>query len=157
MKELPLRNSTQVVIVDDEIYPSLAKSQWRLENGYAVECGTGQKLHWILLGHKEGFTVDHRNRNKLDNQAVNLRWATNAQQNQNRGKSHKNKLYKGVYERRSLKGISHYLAYISQGGIQTCLGKFFTAEEAAAAYDYAAKILHKDFAVTNLHSINEDD
>jgi len=42
-------------------------------------------------------TIDHINRNKLDNRVVNLRWATYSEQNNNRSKEH----YKTMYLNRT--------------------------------------------------------
>jgi hypothetical protein len=148
MQTLKLQNSDQVALIDDEFYEDLSKHTWRIANGYAVKCKGGDKLHNIILGKNPGYTVDHKNTIKLDNQKHNLRWATRKQQNQNRGPS-KGRPYKGVYERRTLKGNTYFIAVISEGGIQTNLGRFETAEKAAMVYDTAAKILHKEFAFSN--------
>lgn len=43
-----------------------------------------ERLHQIILGTKEGFEIDHINRNKLDNRDKNLRFVTHAQNNWNK-------------------------------------------------------------------------
>lgn len=64
-----------------------------MENGYVACSNCGKKtnyMHQIVLTNiverQEGKSVDHINRNKLDNTIHNLRWATQSEQNENTDK-----------------------------------------------------------------------
>ena len=104
-------------------------------------------LHNLLMGKRNGFRVDHRNGNGLDNRRENLRWATGDQNAQNSHKAPNSKSgYRGVQQgTRSKK----WEANISAGGVRHRLGYFATAEEAARVYDDAAKRFHGEFARLN--------
>lgn len=109
-------------------------------------------LHRLLMGAKEGEQVDHINGDVLDNRRSNLRIATRSEQGHNRGiPGHNTSGYKGVsfYKR-----DQRWAAYIHlpNRGPKRFLGYFDTAEEAARAYDEAAKELHGEFARPNFRS-----
>ena len=93
------------------------------------------------------MTVDHINRNKLDNRRCNLRVASNSQNCRNREKGKNNTSgYKGVsYKKKNKK----FAARITVDGRMHNLGLFKTAEEASLVYNAAAVRFHKDFACLN--------
>ena len=95
------------------------------------------------------YYVDHINRNKLDNQVCNLRYATASQNMMNKTKQIGRKTssqYKGVtLEKKSGK----WIAQIRIGGKRNYLGIFTSEEEAAMAYDLKAEEAHGEFAVLN--------
>ncbi len=79
-------------IVDNDDYEKVIGIQWYLNgHGYAMAhkpksgragVGRGNKLvflHHLIMGRKEGFVVDHINRNPLDNRKANLRFITQAE------------------------------------------------------------------------------
>ena len=100
-------------------------------------------LHRYLLSAPPDKTVDHINGNSLDNRLSNLRIATMRQQIQNRKKHRRGILpYKGVYLGAHKAGITHY-------GNHVHLGCYKTVENAAIAYDCAARILFGEFANLN--------
>lgn len=109
--------------------------------------GEPQLLYRIIAGATEGEEVDHVNRDRLDNRKSNLRKCTRQENACNRGKAKHNKSgYKGVYW---CKGRRKYRAQIQARGKHRLLGQFDVAQDAARAYDNAAKELHGEFAVTN--------
>jgi hypothetical protein len=70
-------------LVDKEL---IEKHLWRCDGGYAAT-GRHQRAHNLILGFipHDGKTVDHIDRNSLNNRRENLRIATRAQQSVNRG------------------------------------------------------------------------
>ncbi len=109
-----------------------------------------------MLSHRAAFLimrgsipdhVDHINRDKADNRWENLRECTPSQNGMNCGVSPNNKTgYKGVMlTARSEK----YNASIRKDGKFYDLGYFVAKEDAARAYDVAAKRLYGDFAFLN--------
>jgi hypothetical protein len=105
---------------------------------------TTQSLHTFLTGWP---LVDHINGDGLDNRRVNLREATRAENNRNRGLNRNNRSgYKGVAPTKS----GRWSARIKAHGTDRSLGTFATAEAAARAYDDAARELFGEFARPNL-------
>lgn len=102
------------------------------------------------------FSVDHIDRDRLNNRRSNLRLCTRAQNMANVGPRN-GKKYKGVFKRKDAslkKPFSSYIAYINAKcvGMQKrrYLGRFATAEDAAAAYNRASKELYGEFAFQNV-------
>lgn len=113
---------------------------------YAVRAEVGRRgrhihMHRTLLGFPSGFLIDHINGNGLDNRRSNLRLATPAQNQFNRGKTKNNSSgFKGV----SRSG-DKWRAQIRVGGRLKHLGIFKTKIEAAAAYERASAQFHGEF------------
>ncbi len=100
-------------------------------------------MHRHLLNAPVGMQVDHIDGNGLHDWRANLRLATPAQNQQNRGMPANNiSGFKGV--RFYKEGV--WIASIGHNGKHSCLGRFPTAQEASAAYIEAAKRLHGEFA-----------
>lgn len=146
-----------VATVDDEDYERvISYGPWHVDiprgkhTAYARKTLTVDgrkttiKMHVFILGVSG---VDHANGNGLDNRRANLRAATNAQNSANRRRRSDNTSgFKGVsFHRRSRK----WQAYACQGGKQNHLGYHATAEQAARAYDEAARELFGPFARLN--------
>ena len=126
-----------------------------------IEGGLGKRIwmHHLILPRKEGLVPDHRDGNGLNNRRLNLRYATHAQNQQNRKPHRKKALPKGVTAYRG-----RYRAMIMANGETIEIGVYDTPGAAAAAYDRYALKLHGEFARPNnpaakreLMDIIEDD
>lgn len=128
----------QVVLLDDEDYERVIKEKYSLSvtydktiNGFYVaftakpKNSSSRLLHRYLMKPKKGMTVDHLNRNPLDNRRCNLRICTQFENNQNQKANTSGKV--GVsYSKTDKK----YVAYIRVNRKQIRLGAFKTFEEA---------------------------
>jgi hypothetical protein len=102
-------------------------------------------LHRLLMPPPLGFITDHKNRDGLDCRRSNLRFATRAQNSQNKAHPRTASVFKGV----SKKAGRRWSALITVNKKKIHLGHFDTAEEAARAYDAAAIEYFKEFAALN--------
>lgn len=108
-----------------------------------------QLMHGLLVDSSE--EVDHRNRNTLDNRRDNLRPATHAQNNRNRGRNSNNASgFRGVTWSKKRK---KWVAQISKDHRGFFLGHFQKAKDAAKAYDDAAREMFGEFASCNFPHI----
>lgn len=97
-----------------------------------------------MTGQWPSLEVDHINGARSDNSWLNLREATRIQNGQNRGISKGNTTgYKGVS---FISTTGTYQAHIRVNGKGIYLGRYKTAEEAAAVYQQAAQKYFGDFA-----------
>jgi hypothetical protein len=105
-------------------------------------------MHRLLLGEPEGLEIDHINGDGLDNRRGNLRTATRLENARNiRPRSHTG--LKGV-RLKSRPLAKPWVAVIHPGaGREIHLGYFATPEEAARAYDAAAREHFGEFARLN--------
>lgn len=104
------------------------------------------RIVWLFMtGEWPPADIDHINRDTGDNRWCNLRLATRSQNNAHRRLPRNNRTgFLGV----SVEGPS-YRARINIGRSRLNLGFFKSAEEAARAYDQAAKRHHGEFAHLN--------
>lgn len=107
-------------------------------------------IAWLLYyGTHANSMIDHINGDGLDNRISNLRIAT-AQQNQQNRKVRVDSTtgYKGVRvgHVRKKDGVQTYRAVIRTPGGENLSWSFDTAEEAAAAYQEAARLYFGEFA-----------
>lgn len=141
-KEISIRNEC-VALVDDEDYDMLVTHKWRLDSwGYPLTGTKNTRMHRFILPKKDGFEIDHINKNKLDNRKSNLRYATRSQNEANKNSKNPSSGFRGVWYDKRAKA---YKASLSKKH----LGWFKTAEEAAKAYDKEAKEKFGEFANTN--------
>lgn len=103
-------------------------------------------LHRLLLDAPKGLEVDHINGDGLDNRRCNLRIATKTQNRQNIHMGRGACRFKGVQPTTQSK---RWMARIQVNGKSVYLGCFRTQEDAARAYDRAARCHHGEFARTN--------
>lgn len=151
MKEIELSQGYKA-LVDDADFEWLSQWKWsadvRPHTVYAVRRCKDEDgyfplhMHRAIMQPPDGLTVDHRNRNGLDNQRDNLRHATGTQQQANKV-GHGQSGVKGVSFHRG-----RWRAVTQVEGRQVHLGRFDTIEEAAAAYKEATYALHGEFVQT---------
>lgn len=130
------------ILVDDDFKTT---STFSLDkDGYAVS--SKGKMHRLVMSVKDPtILVDRINGNRLDNRRSNLRLVTSSENRLNRKKKTIiDSKWKGV----SKSGFK-WRAHIAYKNINTYLGTFETAIDAAKAYNLAAKILHGPFASLN--------
>jgi hypothetical protein len=94
MIELDVVGSARPAMVD-ECFAHLARYRWKLDkDGYVHRKAGGKRIylhHVVLPGDRyPEFVRDHRNRDKLNNRADNLRWLTLTESVQNRDACRKN-------------------------------------------------------------------
>lgn len=173
MKEIPLANGKGIALVDDSDYELVSKHRWFRSsprsgrNGrryHYAQTKKGQRpnrttvsMHRLIMGVEGyGTQVDHINGDGLDNRRENIRVCTisdNAAHSfHGRGRPNLYTHFKGVTRLDGKDGITRcWMARIGDGNNHRTayLGTFRTAEEAAKAYDKAAKQLYGAFAKLN--------
>lgn len=150
----PVRPEQRYVMVDPEDYQKLSKYNWFLARSRGHKCYAvcfEDKLilhmHRMIMDAPKGKVVDHRDRNGLNNTRGNLRIATHSQNCCNRVRPGNNSSkYRGVLR---CKDRRKWRANICVNGKKRHLGYFENEEDAARAYDEAAKELHGEFAILN--------
>jgi hypothetical protein len=156
MKEIPLTKG-YVALIDDEDLDRVSRYKWyahTTKSGvYAVTRVKIEgewidlKLHRLIMRAPYGEHVDHADGDTLNNQKSNLRFCTMAQNQYNQRPGLRGSLpYKGVNFH---KRVGKYVARIGVGNRRISLGVYDTAEEAAAAYNSAARAFHGEFARLN--------
>ena len=153
MKEIPLTQG-QVALVDDEDYEWLNKFNWYYSPRHGAirnkKDKTGKyktinmsreilEYHGIVLGK---LYADHKNGIKTDNTKDNLRPATSSQNAANTFKYGT----KGVWYD---KNVNKWKAGIRVNNKYIHLGYFITEQEAAEAYNKAARVYFGEFAKLN--------
>jgi HNH endonuclease len=137
-------------LVSPEWYEKLVGYSWfKGAGGYAVRKEHGQNVYMArqILNAPSHLVVDHIDRNKLNNQTHNLRLCTRRGNQQNQGVPRDNTSgYKGVSWQCQIK---RWQAKIQANCVAHYIGVYETKEEAALAYNEAARRLHGEFAYLN--------
>jgi hypothetical protein len=142
------------VLVDEEDAHFLSERVWHVavgSGGLKYAKSGKMALHRVITGAPKGKLVDHGNGDGLDNTRGNLRVCTHAQNMQNRrAVANTACRFKGVTLLSAKRNRAKpFMAAIEANGERVYLGTFLTAEDAAKAYDRAARIFHGKFARTN--------
>lgn len=127
---------------------------------YVRFCGLRYLLHrvvWVYFNGevKRGMTIDHIDRNPLNNNIENLRLATRSENfgNQSAYKiKNKTSTFKGVFQQSKAKRIGSkntWVSSIQNKNKRIFLGIFENEIDAAKAYNQSAKKLFGEFALLN--------
>lgn len=147
-------------IVDADMYDLLANFKWQILRKHTGDIKartavydpgkqSGQRtvfMHRLVMNAPDDAVVDHINHNGLDNRRANLRICSNTQNTWNARKKKKAiSPYKGVHPCRK-----RWRARITFNGKTYNIPlTYATQEEAARAYNKAAKTLYGEFACLN--------
>lgn len=153
---IPLSNSKEVVLVDDNIYHALIRTTWQFRDGYASGKINGrlQDMHVYIYNLEYGVdkqndirtVVDHINRKPLDNRVHNLRRVCCGINNHNKTKNqYCTSRFSGVTKLKS----GSFTAVITYQKTHYYLGTFKEECAAAFAYNVAGKHLYGEFAKLN--------
>lgn len=150
---------------DEQYHELVSKYKWYIKVGrntyYAKTNGYHGSLylHQLIMSAQLGQRIDHKDGNGLNCQADNMRFCTRSQNAVNRHACGRSK-YLGVsfvmstsYHRGKKYSYSRWEANIGSGKGRH-IGKFYTEEEAAKAYDKKAKELYGEFAKLNFPEEN---
>lgn len=131
----------------------VCRYRWHAERrprGWYVSANIGGRtvyLHRFVTNAPRGMEVDHREHDGFDNRKSMLRVCSVGQNRRNcRKRAATSSRFKGVYFH---KGSAKWMAYVRCDGVYRYLGLHREEEEAARAYDDAARSLHGDFALLN--------
>ena len=156
MIEIPLTRGF-VALVDEADAALVGRHQWR-----ALKSGKGTKVRWyasagqgkattlmhrLIMAAPIGMDVDHRDYDGLNNRRGNLRLATRSQNMANaRMRSDNSTGFRGVGWHRQME---RWRAYVRVDGRLRSLGLHDAPEDAARAYDAAAREAFGEFASLN--------
>lgn len=149
--KIPLTKN-KITIVDKGDFEGLNKHKWAFDiTGYAVRTIHRRiaklkyktikvYMHHEILGKpKEGYVIDHRNMNRLDNRRKNLRFISDSESMYNRTLKKNLSGFRGVVKCTCGHCKNRWIAKINVNKKTISLGGFPTAELAGKAYSQAAK------------------
>ena len=150
--KIPLTQG-KFALVDEEDFERITRYKWLYDRGYARRRFQINGVQHMMHMHREvmqapeGYEVDHINGDKLDNRKCNLRVVTH-QRNMFNMTSHKDSTspYKGVYWNKERK---KWTTQIAINGKRKHIGHFENEEDAAEAYNQAAKKYFGEYAKLN--------
>lgn len=146
-------------LIDEQDYELVSQYPWQANDTrgvhktiyahariYSNGMSRAISMHRLIMGEPSGFEIDHANMNGLDNRRANLRQAVKSQQRANQIKRQGASKFKGVS-----RNNSSWEARIGspRNNTRTRLGTFTSEEEAARAYDAAAREKYGEFARLN--------
>lgn len=142
-------------LIDEDDFEIVSRHKWSLavrteshskrEYAQAFVDGKMVLMHRLIIGANPGEIVDHVCGDGLDNRRSNLRKATPSENNQNQPmQGHNPWGFKGVSPNKN-----RWRARIRLNGNEIHLGTFDTREQAAHAYDDAARQLYGQFGRFN--------
>jgi hypothetical protein len=143
-----LKHQGHTILLDEEDLHFLDEGKWNVTDcgGYLYLMKTGGfPFHRLVTGAPASTTVDHINKDTLDNRKENLRLVTKSENAQNSmPRANCTSQYKGVFKRGDT-----YRAYINYKGKRIYLGSTPNEPIAASRYDAAAVYLYGQFAAIN--------
>lgn len=141
-------------LIDDEDLSRVELHTWRIRDDGYVQRTWGEEgrmchelLHRFIMDAAEDQVVDHENGDRWDCRKENLRVATLSQNAANRPTTSQERAWKGIFPHGN-----RWKARIKLEGRNVYLGSFPSPQEAAYAYDVAAKRLFGEFARLNFPS-----
>jgi hypothetical protein len=158
-----------VALIDDEDFPRVSAYKWHTASSYGkryavrkqyIKGGKGYLskqifLHLFIMPAPEGMTIDHINGNSLDNRKANLRPASHLNNSRNAKLRRDNTTgFKGVRRLPNVR-TPKWAAGICVNGHPHHLGVFTSPEEAARAYDEAARKYFGEYARLNFPTEGE--
>jgi hypothetical protein len=142
------------ILVDEDDYYFLVKYTWHIKkdrqtfyaatNFYLNGKKTTILMHRLICGFRK-MSIDHKNRNGLDNRRKNLRYCSASQNSMNQIRNNKFG-FRGVFRPM---GSSNYAFQIQANGKRITRYGFFSPEHAAKEYDKVSKELHGEFGIRN--------
>lgn len=149
--EIPLTNGG-ISLCSEEDFDNLSQYKWfHIVDGnvlYAardIDHKRFVRMHTVIM---DSLFIDHKNGNGLDNRRDNLRFATNSQNQMNRGKfASSYSKFKGVCWHKRDK---RWTAGIKANGKELHLGNFINEYDAAKAYNDAALKYFGEYSRLNI-------
>ena len=156
--EIPLSNGSVALVDPADAALRDSPTRWFVGwGGYAIRHvpgsghrGQDEAMHRVIMGPPHGMQVDHINGNRLDNRRGNLRICTAHQNCMNTHACKGAVKYKGVTCVPGRTGVrwNAWIASTKRTG-SDFIGSFLSAEDAALAYDAAARERFGEFAWPN--------
>ena len=132
-------SNDKTALIDGRDHVKVANYHWFLSNGYACTKISNRtvSMHQMIMGKSPNgdFTIDHKDRNRLNNTRANLHFATRRQQARNRGSKRRKHTYLSNFVGISRTKKGKFTARFRR----KYLGTFPSAEDAAHAYNCAAR------------------